>query len=103
MRFFGSFPPAHSSTRPMRRPRLSSMIPFPTTSTQASRIERLALSMTAAGICSVLVSEAVALARTDQGIFDLLELWHEESDATERDETLRTLRQCLQDYGCRLP
>lgn len=75
------------------------MIPFRTTPEQVLRLAAIMLEMERAGIDRSFIVEAEELARMDQGVFDLMELWSEAAaDPSERDEVIASLQESLDDY-----
>lgn len=61
------------------------MIPFRTTPEQILNLPALVAGMEKAGLDSKLITNAAELARRDQGIYELVELWGEcENDPAER-------------------
>lgn len=74
------------------------MIPFQTTSAQVIELAAIVTKMAKAGIDSEFIVKAEAIARTDQGAFDLMSLWLE-SKGAERDEILADLQDTVDDYA----
>jgi DNA-binding phage protein len=74
-------------------------LPFQTTPDQVVRLAEITVSMAAVGLDRRFVAAISDLARTDQGVFDLLEMWADaEGDDEERDEILADLQESLDDY-----
>ena len=74
-------------------------LPFQTTPDQVVRLAEITVSMAAAGLDRRFVASISDLARTDQGVFDLLAMWADaEGDDDERHEILADLQESLDDY-----
>ena len=74
------------------------MIPFPTTAQQREQIPFLTLVMHGEGLAPELVLRIAELAKTDQGVFDLMTLWCDTEDEVERALIVDDVRSCLKDY-----
>jgi hypothetical protein len=74
----------------------SKTIPFETTEAQRQRLPGLAAQMLAAGLEPRLVDSAITIGATDQGIFELMELWSEEPNI-EQAKTVLALQECIND------
>lgn len=61
---------------------------FQTTPTQRLALVKLANNMRDAGVPTDLIARAETLARDDQGVFELMQLW---SDATNDDDRRATI------------
>lgn len=74
--------------------------PFKTTPDQALNLASIMLEMEHAGLDHAFIVKASELARTDQGIYDLMALWlGAEGDATERDEIVADIQESIDDYA----
>lgn len=73
------------------------MIPFCTTEEQIARLESLILTMKDACLAHSFITRVGELARVDQGIFDLVELWCS-ADAMNRVSILADLQNSINDY-----
>lgn len=74
-------------------------VPFQTTPEQVLRLEDIVSEMRKAGVDTSLICAASELARTDQGVFDLLELWMSEIDnPVERVFILVDVKMTIDDY-----
>lgn len=75
------------------------MIPFKTTDEQVIHIATIVVEMKAAGLDSAFIVAASELARTDQGVYDLMALWlGAKGDDAERDEIVADLQDSIDDY-----
>lgn len=74
------------------------MIPFKTTHEQILKLASIMMEMEKSGLDGDFIVEASELARTDQGLFDLMALWVDANDATERDEIVADIQESLDDY-----
>lgn len=75
------------------------MIPFKTTDDQVIHIATIVVEMSAAGLDPAFIRAASELARTDQGIYDLMALWLDaKGDGAERDEIAADLQDSIDDY-----
>lgn len=74
------------------------MIPFKTTPDQVMKLASIMVEMQNAGLDQQLIVDASELARTDQGVYDLMALWRDTSDAAERDEIVADLQESIDDY-----
>ena len=77
-------------------------IPFKTTHDQIIRMAEFVTAMSSAGLDRRFVASCSELARTDQGIYELMELWYEADSEDDREETLADL-QDLVDEAADLP
>jgi DNA-binding phage protein len=76
------------------------MIPFKTTPEQVMKLAAIMVDMEGAGLDRDFIVAASELARTDQGIYDLMALWEEgERDPTERDEIIADIQESIDDYA----
>ncbi|MEY4549577.1 MAG: hypothetical protein RL685_5772 [Pseudomonadota bacterium] len=73
-------------------------IPFRTTPDQVIELAGIVLAMERRAIDRSFIASVSELAGTDQGVFDLMALWHDASDPKERDEILADLQESLSDY-----
>ena len=74
------------------------MIPFKTTPKQVMKLASIMVEMEAAGLGRNFIVAASELARTDQGVFDLMALWHGTEDDAEREEIVGDIQESLDDY-----
>ncbi len=73
------------------------MIPFQTTTAQILQLASFVVKMNQAGLDQTFIVNAYDLARTDQGVFDLIELWHD-AKAADREEIVADIQDALDDY-----
>ncbi len=71
------------------------MTTFKTTDAQCIQLARIVVAMSDAGLDATFVRRAQDLAREDQGAYELLELWSEEDDESERKEILADMQDML--------
>lgn len=71
------------------------MTTFETTSAQRIQLARIVVAMRHTGLGAGLVRRAQKLAREDQGAYELLELWSEETDERERQVILADIQDML--------
>jgi len=75
------------------------MIPFKTTPEQVMKLASIMVEMEASGLERDFIVAASDIARTDQGVYDLMELWLDSSvDSGERDEIVADLQESIDDY-----
>lgn len=75
------------------------MIPFKTTAEQVMKLASIMVEMERAGLDSNFIVAASELARTDQGVYDLMALWLDTAgDATERGEIVADVQESIDDY-----
>lgn len=74
------------------------MIPFKTTSQQVMKLASIMVEMERAGLDRNFIVIASELARTDQGVYDLMALWHGSTDDSERDEIVADIQESIDDY-----
>jgi hypothetical protein len=76
------------------------MIPFKTTAEQILNLPSITAEMTVAGVEPEFIVNVCELARTDQGVYDLMEMWSAaKSGSPEREELLDDLQDALDDYA----
>ena len=76
------------------------MIPFRTTPDQVMRLASIMIEMGKAGLDENFIVAASELARTDQGVYDLMALWTDsEGDASEREKIIADLQESIDDYA----
>jgi len=76
------------------------MIPFKTTPEQIKEIPQIAMKMLLCGLDIGFVNEAANLAKFDQGIFDLMDLWDFSVGCEEeRIDILADIKDLLNDYS----
>jgi hypothetical protein len=75
------------------------MILFRTTTEQAMTLASIMVEMGRAGLDDQFIVAASDLARSDQGLYDLMAMWSAATDATERDEIIADLQESIDDYG----
>jgi len=76
---------------------------FKTTPKQAMKLASIMVKMDAAGLDRNFIVTASKLARTDQGVYDLMALWHTTKDDSERDEVVADIQESLDDYRAHRP
>lgn len=74
------------------------MIPFRTTRSQLREIPRIVTRMKRARIDPALIQAASDIAQTDQGVFDLMDLWASTRNKKDRDAAIDDLRRSVGDY-----
>jgi hypothetical protein len=74
------------------------VIPFKTTPKQVMKLASIIVEMEGAGLDRNFIVAAFELARSDQGVYDLMALWHGTSDDTERDEIVADIQESIDDY-----
>lgn len=78
---------------------MTTEIPFKTTLDQVFALTGIMSKMRDAGVDPAFILEAQDLARTDQGVFDLMELWAELADGDpERDEAIADIQDLIDDH-----
>lgn len=75
------------------------MIPFKTTPEQVMKLASIMVEMEGVGLDTNFIVEASELAHTDQGVFDLMALWHGTTEISERDEIVADIQESIDDYG----
>lgn len=75
-----------------------STIPFRTTTDQVIELAGIVVAMEGEALPRVFIAAAYELARTDQGVFDLMALWRDATDSKERAEIVADLQDSLSDY-----
>ena len=73
-------------------------IPFRTAPEQVANINSIGMKMLKEGVNSLAIVRMAELASTDQGIYDLMELWSEENDRHERNKIILDLQHLIHDY-----
>jgi hypothetical protein len=75
------------------------MTPFTTTTEQKLKLAGFVVEMMQTDLDHEFIAEASELARTDQGVYDLFELWMEtKDDPAERDQIIADIQDALDDY-----
>jgi hypothetical protein len=74
------------------------MIPFKTTPEQVIALARIITEMNGKGLEQDFIAEASELAQADQGVFDLMSLWMDTEDSSERDEIVADIQDSIDDY-----
>jgi hypothetical protein len=74
------------------------MIPFQTTAEQILKLDDITIKMRNAGINDSFINNAKNIAITDQGVFDLMELWTKETDLSELAEIINDIQKAINDY-----
>ena len=75
------------------------MIPFKTTPEQVMKLASIMVEMDRVGLGSNFIVAASELARTDQGVFDLMALWLDTAgNAAERGEIVADIQESIDDY-----
>jgi hypothetical protein len=75
-----------------------SPLPFGTTPDQLLELPALVSELRAAALDESFIVAAEELARIDQGVFDLVALWREITDAAERDEIIADVWDSICDH-----
>lgn len=76
------------------------MIPFKTSPEEVLALASIMVEMKNAGLDHEFIVKASELARTDQGIYDLMALWMDAPGApAERDEIIADLQESMDDYA----
>lgn len=70
---------------------------FKTTNEQRAKIPTIKEAMINDDVNHALLTLACGLAQTDQGIFDLMDMWYECPDQ-DRYDILKDLESCVKDY-----
>jgi hypothetical protein len=75
------------------------VIPFKTTPQQITKLASITAEMERVGLTRELIVAASELARTDQGVYDLMALWMDaDGDPAEREEIVADLRASIDDH-----
>jgi DNA-binding phage protein len=74
------------------------VIPFKTTPKQVMKLASIMVEMESVGLDRDFIVTASELARTDQGVYDLMALWHGATAKSERDEIVADIQESLDDY-----
>jgi DNA-binding phage protein len=74
------------------------VIPFKTTPKQVMKLASIMVEMEAARLDRNFIVAASELARNDQGVFDLMALWHGTKDDSEKDEIVVDIQESIDDY-----
>lgn len=75
------------------------MIPFPTTSEQKLQLAHHMMEMQRAGLGDEFIVNASELARMDQGIYDLFELWSQSAgNQNERDQIIADIQDLVDEH-----
>lgn len=75
------------------------MIPFKTTPEQVRSIVPIVFAMEAAGLDSLFIKKVSELAKTDQGVYDLMALWLDETESPKREAIVADLQKSLDEYS----
>jgi len=70
-------------------------IPYRTTPEQVLKLARIVVEMQNAGLANEFIAGCHELARVDQGVFELMELWSEAGPGEERDDTEADLQDLI--------
>lgn len=73
-------------------------MPFKTTAKQVMKLASIMVEMKKAGLDQNFIVTASELARTDQGVFDLMALWLGTNDDMEKNEIVADIQESLDDY-----
>lgn len=71
---------------------------FITTQAEIEKAKLIKERMLASGLDLNWVAQFLYLANRDQGVFNLMELWDNETDPVERDLTIEELKKSVHDY-----
>ncbi len=74
------------------------MIAFKTTPKQVMKLASIMVEMESAGLGRNFIVAASELARTDQGVYDLMALWQGAKDDSEKDEIVADIQESIDDY-----
>ncbi len=74
------------------------MMPFKTTSDQVLKLASIVVAMDQAGLDKDFIVAADGLARSDQGVYDLMAMWVD-ADPAERDEIVADIQDSIDDYA----
>lgn len=74
------------------------MNPFHTTDEQVVKLAPIMVAMEEARLRHEFIVQAFKLAHEDQGVYDLMKLWHETPEGAERDEIIADIQDSLDDY-----
>ncbi len=74
------------------------MMPFKTTPEQRLKLAQIVVEMQKAKLDPSFIDNTAELARLDQGVFDLVDLWHQAKTA-DRAEILADIQESLDDYA----
>jgi DNA-binding phage protein len=73
--------------------------PFKTTPEQILNLASIMVEMRNVGLEHAFIVKASKLAESDQGVYDLMELWFAESDDSEREEIVADIQESIDDYA----
>lgn len=73
-------------------------LPFPTEQSQVEKIGPIAEKMTSEGLSEEFVKDTSDIARVDQGMFELMEMWSDASDLAIRSFVVSDIESTLNDY-----
>ncbi|MBT8374683.1 MAG: hypothetical protein KJN80_07215, partial [Deltaproteobacteria bacterium] len=71
---------------------------FKTTAEQKTKLYEIATSMKQSGLPDIFIASAVELGCYYEGIYDLFELWNEESDESEREQIISDIQNEIDEY-----
>jgi len=74
-------------------------MPFRTTPEQVLSLAGIVVAMQKAKVDPTFIVQAQEVARHDQGIFDLMEMWRGAKNHAERDEVLADIQESVEDYA----
>lgn len=72
-------------------------IPFKTTEAELEKLPKIVKAMYAAGLDNVLIERALSAAQSDQGVFNLMFIWHQENLECQR--TIKELKSLLESFS----
>ena len=75
------------------------MIPFKTSAEQVMKLASIMVEMGRAGLDDTFIVSASELARTDQGVYDLMSLWCDAHDTAAREEIVGDIQESIDDYA----
>lgn len=70
-------------------------MPFQTTNDEILKLAHIVVAMEKEGLEKGFIVAAYTHARTDQGMYDLMALWKEEKDVSERDEIIADIQEAI--------
>lgn len=71
---------------------------FKTSEDQIIRLKSIINAMYAARLHHSFVVAAETIAKKDQGVFELIELWHNQSDDFSKKAIENDIQECINDY-----
>ena len=75
------------------------IIPFATTDEQIDMLVTYLSVMQSSGMTQEFVTQTLKLAIYDQGLFDLVKLWYDSNNPSNRTQIIEEIRASIKDYG----